>query len=255
MSDHEVRELRIWRVREFLMMVAAVLLIATPLRLAAQDNATSSTPASGPAVALAQADASSGENVEELKAMTNQVLRSLGSITGTRPATVRARKPQATPAGGQQDYAQLMQTLSELVRKATLQGKNSQEIMALIEEALAEQDQAALDALLQQAGGKVGLRRLLTTLVQKAAMQTASDDPYVKALQAEGSATRVAEGGPEAEIGEGERTVVVRPGDTLGGIALRIYGSVGKWRAIFEANRDRLNDPDLVPVGIRLRLP
>ena len=254
MSEHVEyadQEVRGWRLREFALMVVALLMVAIPLRLVAQGGDAPKAPA----VALAQAGTSDGENAEELKAMTNEVLRSLGAVTSTRSATPPpAQPPQVAPQGAQ-DYAQLMETLSSIVRKATLQGKSSREIMALIEEALAEQDQATLDALLRQAGGKVGLRKLLTTLVQKAAMQATPDDPYVKALQAEGSATRVAETGPQVAAGPDERTIVVQPGDTLSLIALKVYGSVGRWRAIFEANRDKLSDPDFVPVGVRLRLP
>ena len=249
MPDHDVRK---WRLREFLLMVMALLVVATPLRLAAEN--ASATDAR--AVALAQAGAATGADTEELKALTNEVLQSLGAVTSSGAATARQPQPQAQAGGGPQDYAQLMQALTSLVRKATLQGKSSQEIMALIEEALAEQDSEALDALLRQAGGKVGLRKLLSTLVQKAAVQAAANDPYVKALQAEGAATRLADAGGRMPAGEeGGRTIVVQPGDTLSVIALKVYGSVGKWRDIFEANRDRLNDPDLVPAGVRLRLP
>ena len=249
MPDQDVRK---WRLREFLMMVAAVLLVASPLRLAAEN--ASGTDAR--TMALAQAGATTGADTEELKALTNEVLQSLGAITGAGADTARHVRPQEQAGGGPQDYAQLMQALTSLVRKATVQGKSSEEIMALIEEALADQDQATLDALLRQAGGKVGLRKLLSALVQKAAMQASADDPYVQALQAEGDATRVAGTGKPATAGEGgRRTIVVQPGDTLSIIALRVYGSVGKWHDIYDANRDRLSDPDLVPAGIRLRLP
>ncbi len=204
-------------------------------------------------VAFAQAEpgvpAEAGDEAQ-LKALTEQVLQSLGAATKPRP---RRQEPQATPG----NYESLMKALSTLVEQATRQGKSSEDVLALIEEALANEDEERLNALIKQAGGRVGLRRLLQALVQKAAMKAAADDPYVRALQAEGQATRVTEAtSPASGPGEGGmRTIRVEPGDTLGIIALRVYGSVRKWRDIYEANRDRLKNPDLVPAGITLRLP
>lgn len=48
---------------------------------------------------------------------------------------------------------------------------------------------------------------------------------------------------------------LVKSGDTLSKIAKRIYGKSGHWRIIFEANRDRLDDPDMLFPGQLLRLP
>lgn len=47
----------------------------------------------------------------------------------------------------------------------------------------------------------------------------------------------------------------VRPGDTLSGIAQRFYGNGNLWPRIFEANRNRINDPDLIFAGQVLRVP
>ena len=48
---------------------------------------------------------------------------------------------------------------------------------------------------------------------------------------------------------------VVRDGDDLTGIALRVYGTAGAATAIWAANRDRLQDPQLLPIGMTLRMP
>lgn len=50
-------------------------------------------------------------------------------------------------------------------------------------------------------------------------------------------------------------TYTVRKGDTLSGIAQRHYGKASRWHAIFEANRDQIDDPDLIRPGQVLRLP
>lgn len=47
----------------------------------------------------------------------------------------------------------------------------------------------------------------------------------------------------------------VRDGDTLAGLALRYLGSADRYRELFEANRDRLATPDVLPIGVELRIP
>ena len=44
-------------------------------------------------------------------------------------------------------------------------------------------------------------------------------------------------------------------GDTLGGIAQTFYGKASLYMKIFEANRDILDNPDLIKVGQKLRIP
>ena len=48
---------------------------------------------------------------------------------------------------------------------------------------------------------------------------------------------------------------VVRDGDDLTGIALKVYGHAGAATAIWTANRDRLADPQVLPIGLALRMP
>ncbi|HEU4564478.1 MAG TPA: LysM peptidoglycan-binding domain-containing protein [Gemmatimonadaceae bacterium] len=54
---------------------------------------------------------------------------------------------------------------------------------------------------------------------------------------------------------ERERTYTVVSGDSLSKIARREYGDADKWHAIFEANRDKIKDPDLIYPGQVLTLP
>ena len=51
------------------------------------------------------------------------------------------------------------------------------------------------------------------------------------------------------------RLYTVVAGDTLSHIAQRHYGNANRWPAIFEANRDKLSDPDKIFPGQVLRLP
>ena len=53
----------------------------------------------------------------------------------------------------------------------------------------------------------------------------------------------------------GPRSYTVAPGDTLSGIAERELGSHRRYQTIFEANRDTLESPDALRVGMTLRIP
>jgi len=62
-------------------------------------------------------------------------------------------------------------------------------------------------------------------------------------------------GGSGGGGGLGERSYTVESGDTLSHIAKAHYGNAGKWRAIYEANRDQIDDPDRIFPGQVLRIP
>ena len=55
--------------------------------------------------------------------------------------------------------------------------------------------------------------------------------------------------------GAGEQTYTVAKGDTLSHIAKEFYGKAGKWHAIYDANRDQLDDPDKIYPGQVLKIP
>lgn len=47
----------------------------------------------------------------------------------------------------------------------------------------------------------------------------------------------------------------IADGDTLSGLAERYLGSSQRFAEIFDANRDHLASPDLLPIGVELRIP
>lgn len=56
--------------------------------------------------------------------------------------------------------------------------------------------------------------------------------------------------------GGGEvQSVMVEPGDNLSTIAQRVYGRASQWRAIYDANKDQLDSPDELKVGMKLKIP
>lgn len=47
----------------------------------------------------------------------------------------------------------------------------------------------------------------------------------------------------------------IQKGDSLSAIAKRQYGDAGKWKMLYEANKDLIDNPDLIYPGQRIRLP
>ena len=186
----------------------------------------------GPLMKVAQTEQTPSDapvTPDELEQLTNEVVRSLKGLDGKEDATERG---------------DLMDSLSTLVEKAMKEGKSSADVLQLIDEALKKQDGTTLQDLIARSGGKLDLRSLLDSLVQKAVEKAAmesGDKELTRALEAESR-------GPM-------KVIVVRPGDTLGTLAAKYLGDALKWKVIYEANRDRLSDPDIVPVGMRLRIP
>jgi nucleoid-associated protein YgaU len=51
------------------------------------------------------------------------------------------------------------------------------------------------------------------------------------------------------------QSYTVQSGDSLSKIAKHVYGDASKWHAIFDANRDKIKNPDLIQPGQVLTLP
>ena len=59
----------------------------------------------------------------------------------------------------------------------------------------------------------------------------------------------------EAAAPGSEQTYTVASGDTLSHIARQFYGKASRWQAIFDANRDQLDNPDRIRPGQVLKIP
>jgi nucleoid-associated protein YgaU len=51
------------------------------------------------------------------------------------------------------------------------------------------------------------------------------------------------------------QTYTVNKGDSLSKIARAVYGDANRWHDIFAANRDQIDDPNLIHPGQVLKLP
>jgi nucleoid-associated protein YgaU len=66
------------------------------------------------------------------------------------------------------------------------------------------------------------------------------------------AAAAAAVGGPPAPAA---RTYTVQPGDSLSKISKQFYGDANQYMKIFDANKDKLTDPDKVRAGMDLLIP
>lgn len=73
------------------------------------------------------------------------------------------------------------------------------------------------------------------------------------AQQTEAPKTQTA--GASASGGQSTRTYTVQSGDTLSKISKQFYGNANQYMKIFEANRDRLSNPDRIQPGQELKIP
>jgi nucleoid-associated protein YgaU len=74
--------------------------------------------------------------------------------------------------------------------------------------------------------------------------------PDFSGVESGGSSTA-----PPASSSASETTYTVKKGDSLSKIAKRVYGDAQQWRKIHEANRDTIDNPDLIHPGQVLKLP
>jgi nucleoid-associated protein YgaU len=66
---------------------------------------------------------------------------------------------------------------------------------------------------------------------------------------------RAASAAASTGSGSTERHYVVKPGDTLSKIAREFYGNANEYMKIFEANRNKLRDPNQIQAGQDLLIP
>lgn len=101
----------------------------------------------------------------------------------------------------------------------------------------------------------VGVRRGASTLmkmVNSAVRSLKASDEYRQIVRKYLGGTGPA---PVAKVAAGQSVYKVRPGDTLSGIARDQLGNMRRWNEIWEANRNRIADPNLIDIGWELVLP
>jgi len=74
-------------------------------------------------------------------------------------------------------------------------------------------------------------------------------------ISIDSSLPQPAGGGVGSRNRSGGQTYTVKAGDSLSKIAQQFYGDASEYSKIFEANRDKLNDPDKIQAGQELVIP
>jgi len=95
--------------------------------------------------------------------------------------------------------------------------------------------------------------RDVATLAMEKLDEMVSPDNIVNAIKVEKPAPKPE---PAAAHEAAEVTIhEVVAGDTLSGLAQKYYGNGGAYMKIFDANRDILDNPDMIKVGQKLKIP
>ena len=188
------------------------------------------------------ADLSLGEKpqiapeAQELQAMSN------AALTGLR--AMRAKKAAAVET-----------TLEALVVQALREGQNDGYIDALVNEA-AGKGRIIVPSALVTSDGRVDTAVLLSSLVAQAQVASGAASPVRPGdVTASGDGVEVRVVQKAIGGSESHQFYTVLPGDSLGAIAVKFYGDVTHFTAIFNANRAILSSPDRLNVGQRLVIP
>ena len=106
---------------------------------------------------------------------------------------------------------------------------------------------------LQGAAGSEAIKNRVWDEIKKVnpAVNDITCDLTVDPTAAPAAAAAAASGGSSA----GRRTYTVAAGDSLSKIAKNFYGNANQYMKIFEANKDKLSDPDKIKVGQELVIP
>ena len=80
-------------------------------------------------------------------------------------------------------------------------------------------------------------------------------DPGYSDLIADIRVEAIQTAGASVGGGSATRTYVVKAGDTLSKISREFYGDANQYIRIFEANSDKLTDPNKIQVGQQLAIP
>ncbi len=95
-------------------------------------------------------------------------------------------------------------------------------------------------------------KELLNELVKNVVnSKSATESAYVANLLKEVSKSKI----QVVEVKKDYTTIIVKAGDSLSAIAKSIYGDQKKYILIYNANKDKLKNPNLISIGTILKIP
>ncbi|HAY34963.1 MAG TPA: LysM peptidoglycan-binding domain-containing protein [Ignavibacteria bacterium] len=135
--------------------------------------------------------------------------------------------------------------------------------------ALQEKYQAVLDSINQNGGvdvsvsennGVLNITATVPTPTEKVNVwnkikEVGGDNPADLVADIRMINSEIASGGTTEAEPLGKRTYVVKSGDTLSKISKEMYGDANRYMDIFNANTDKLSNPDNIQPGQELIIP
>jgi nucleoid-associated protein YgaU len=110
----------------------------------------------------------------------------------------------------------------------------------------------AADTAAASASGRTTLAAPSGPLARRPSAAAEPSPPRKQAVSPDAQADEQEPAGPAPRAGQVHQ---VRDGDTLSSLARHYLGSSKRFLEIYEANRDLLSNPDLLPIGARLKIP
>lgn len=219
-------------------IAAAVAAANAPKPAIRTDNSNLADMTSGVLNELGLKSESADGDSAAMRNMTASALSGIHAIRGTNGADDRPKDLQG------------------LIVQALREGQSDKYIDALLNEA-ANSGKVSVPKALVTSDGRVDTSTLLANIVAKATESRASAGKKP-------ASTDLAVGGEGVEVrmitkADGQtvqyKFYTVNRGDSLGAIAVKFYGDVSHYAAIFEANRGILSSPDRIRAGQRLVIP
>ena len=181
------------------------------------------------------------QRADPMRDMTAGVLAGIGAVTG-KTITVSGAPPAAKSA------------LELLVVQALKEGQSDDYINTIVNEA-ASAGAISVPQVLVTSDGKVDTSVLLSSIITQAQIAAGGPAPAIPVVPSgdgTGVEVRVVQRATDTQQ---YRFYTVSRGDSLGAIAVKFYGNVDKYSAIFQANRNVLSSPNAIQVGQRLAIP
>ena len=194
----------------------------------------------------------SGQVDDGLAKLTDNVVSTLENL----------KKKEAESTGNDLAPAtsDLRQAIQMLVNQATSKGKSSSYVKALIDNAITGRN--AVPVALANSDGKLDTRLLLAAVLPKKTVRKVgnADGGYLAALENESRSTTSRSGVASQPVAKRtaprkKRYVLVRKGDNLSEIAMRVYGDPLAFAKIYRANRKILANANTLSIGQRLYIP
>ena len=162
---------------------------------------------------------------ERARHQSEQKQNPVGKVTdAVQDAAERARRQSAQNQAQNQDLGNVIEKAREAAERAREE---------------AERDQAATPRHLKPATPKPGNPLTADERDELEALRDRVED-----LEQQGQ--------PQAQS---QRSYTVQPGDSLRAIAQRYYGDEMQWQRIYQANRDKIQNPDLIHPGQEFIIP